>query len=72
MVRYYDRFRAALAVRGEARGIPAEESGSVVAFIESERGVSRRLSEMSERELAGIEKRLDEIFYEYLGGKKRR
>ena len=74
MVSYYDRVRASLATRGEARGIPAEESGSVVAFIEMilvGHGVTRRLSEMSEHELTGIEMQLDRLFYEYLGKKRR-
>ena len=67
---YAERTRASIAVRGEPRGIPAEESGSVVADVEKK--FKKKLDKMSDRELRTVEQQLDGIFFEYLGGKKRR
>lgn len=70
MATYADRFRKSLAARAAPRGIPEEECGSVIADIEEAAG--KPLDEMSEREIVRIEQRLGAIFFEYLGGKKRR
>lgn len=67
---YAERTRASIAVRGEPRGIPAEESGSVVAAVEKR--FKKKLDKMSDRELRRVEQELDVIFLDYLDGKKRR
>jgi len=67
---YAERTRASIAVRGEPRGIPAEESSSVVAAVEKTFG--KKLDKMSDRELRNVEQQLDAIFVDYLDGKKRR
>jgi hypothetical protein len=67
---YLERTKTSIAVRGEPRGIPAEESGSVIAAIEKKFG--KKLDKMSDRELVRVSQALDEVFTAYLDGAKRR
>lgn len=67
---YLGRTLKTIVLQGEVRGIPEQESESVVASIQKKYG--KKLTEMSERELVRVNQALDALFREYLGGMKRR
>jgi hypothetical protein len=59
-----------IALQCDRRGIPEEEAPSVVAVIEKAAG--KALGDMTERELLKANRGLSQVFWDYLGGKKRR
>ena len=67
---YGERVLDSLMVQCERRGIPLEESGSVMAHIAEETGTP--VMEMSLVQLRRLEQNLDTYFRGYLDGQKRR
>lgn len=67
---YGVRLLTAIRKQCDRRGIPPEEMESVLAHVEDEYGES--VHDMGAPKLRRVQQNLDDMFREYLGGRKRR